>query len=57
MGRYTGKTPDGMARRRSNADFGYGRHRPGLQFNPANGEPHTAKWLAAMRKLGMRRAR
>jgi len=57
MSRYTSKTPDGMARRRSNADLGYGRHRPGLQFNPDNGEPHTAKWLAAMRKLGKRRAR
>ncbi len=50
-------TKQGMAKRRNNADIGTSKHRPGLQFNPANGEPHTAGWLASQRKLGKRRPR
>lgn len=51
------RTKRGMAKRRYNASAGYGKHRPGKQFNPANGEPHTAKWLARQRKMGLRRPR
>lgn len=56
MSRYP-RTKDGMAKRRNNADIGRSKHRPGLQFNPNNGEPHTAKWLAEQRKMGRRRPR
>ena len=51
------RTKDGMAKRRNNAKYGISKHRPGLQFNPENGEPHTASWLAGQRKLGLRRPR
>jgi len=49
MGKYTSKTKRGMARRRNNADAGYGKHRPGLQFNPHNGEPHSPEFIAKRR--------
>ena len=46
------RTKDGMAKRRNAAIVGSNK-----QFNPANGEPHTAKWLARQRKMGLRRPR
>lgn len=33
------------------------KHAPSRQFNSANGEPHTKKWLGEMRAAGLRRAR
>lgn len=51
------RTKDGLARRRNNAECGYSKHRPGLQFNPHNGEPHSAKWLEQERAAGSRRWR
>jgi len=56
MSRYP-RTKRGMAKRRNNADVGRSKHRPGLQFNPNNGEPNSARWLAEQRKLGLRRPR
>lgn len=41
------RTRQGMARRRNNT----------AQFNPHNGEPHSAKWLAQQRAIGLRRWR
>jgi len=46
-----------MAKRRNSAVIGGSKHSPGRQFNPNNGEPHTAKWLAEERKMGFRRPR
>lgn len=46
------RTKDGMAKRRNAAIVGSNK-----QFNPANGEPHTAKFLARQRKMGLRRKR
>ena len=51
------RTKRGMAKRRNNADIGGSKHRPGRQFNPNNGEPNSARWLAEQRKLGLRRPR
>ena len=31
--------------RRSAADLQSSKHAPGRAFNPANGEPHTKRWL------------
>lgn len=41
------RTRQGMVRRRDNT----------AQFNPHNGEPHSAKWLADQRRFGLRRPR
>ena len=51
------RTKQGMARRRYSADVGISKHSCGRQFNPHNGEPHTAKWLEQQRKWGHRRRR
>ena len=56
MSRYP-RTKRGMAKRRNSAEIGVGKHSPGRQFNPNNGEPNTAGWLASQRKLGKRRPR
>lgn len=45
------RTKRGMAKRRAEG------HSTRSQFNPNNGEPHTAKWLAEQRKMGLRRPR
>ena len=50
-------TKEGMAKRRATIAAGSSKHSAGKQFNPANGEPHSAKWLAEQRKLGLRRKR
>lgn len=41
------KTRQGLARRKEHPE----------QFNPANGEPHTKKWLKEQREAGLRRKR
>ena len=46
------RTKDGMAKRRNAANASLNK-----QFNPANGEPHTAKFLDEQRKIGFRRRR
>lgn len=46
------RTKDGMAKRRNAAIVGFNK-----QFNPANGEPHTVKFLAKERAEGRRRKR
>lgn len=51
------RTKKGLQKRRDNIDRGYSKHRAGLQFNPANGEPHTEAWLEERRRYGMRRKR
>lgn len=45
--KYPKNTRQGMARRKNNI----------AQFNPHSGEQHTAKFIAAERKLGFRRRR
>ena len=49
MGKYTSKTKEGIARRIRNADEGYSKHRPGLQFNPYTGKPHSPEFIAKRR--------
>lgn len=49
------RTKEGMAKRRSACDVQYSKHAAAKQFNPANGEPHTAKWLAVARRVSKRR--
>ena len=56
MSRYP-RTKRGMAKRRNSAVIGVSKHSPGRQFNPDNGEPNSARWLAEQRKMGLRRPR
>ena len=51
------RTKDGMAKRRNAVIASHSKHGAGRQFNPANGEPHTAKFLAKERAEGRRRKR
>ena len=49
------RTKEGMAKRRDACDLQYSKHAAAKQFNPANGEPHTAKWLAERRLAKQRK--
>ena len=50
-------TQKGKRMRRCAASAQCSKHAAGKQFNPANGEPHTAKFLDEQRKIGSRRRR
>ena len=50
-------TKQGMKNRRQACISQSSKHAPGRQFNSANGEPHTKKWLDDMRAFGLRRKR
>ena len=50
-------TKQGMARRRRACEAQYSKHSAAKQFNPHNGEVHSARWLTEQRKLGRRRNR
>lgn len=50
-------TKIGMARRRRACEAQTSKHAPSKQFNPHNGEVHSARWLAEQRKIGKRRWR
>lgn len=49
------RTKEGMAKRRSACDLQCSKHAARKQFNPHNGEPHTAKWLAERRLAKQRK--
>ena len=45
------------AKRRYACETQHSKHAPSKQFNPHNGEVHSARWLAEQRKIGKRRWR
>jgi len=55
MGKYTSKTEKGIASRIGNADWGCSKHRPGLQFNPHTGLPHSPEFFAQRRTVKARK--